>query len=151
MGTIAGIARRAAPRAPMEVLNSAEITVERGVADDVRGRLKPGGRNRRQVTLMERADWEAAIAQIGVALPWQLRRANLLVEGLDLPQRAGARLRVGSALLEITGECDPCFRMDAIAPGLAAALTPDWRGGVLARVLDSGDVAVGDEIRIETP
>ena len=39
--------------------------------------------------------------------------------------------------------------MEEIAAGLKAALTPDWRGGALARVLRGGDIAVGDEIRIE--
>jgi MOSC domain-containing protein YiiM len=149
-GTLAGIARRAAPRAPMEVLDAADLSVEAGVGGDFRGRLKPGARNRRQVSLIERSDWDAATAEIGAALPWQTRRANLLVEGLDLPQQGGARLRIGAtALVEITVECDPCFRMEQIAPGLEAALTPDWRGGALARVLEGGRIAVGDTIRIE--
>lgn len=149
-GTLAGIARRAAVRAPMEVLDAAEVTPELGVVGDHRGRLKPNGRGRRQVSLMERADWDAAQAEIGRALPWFARRANLLVDGLDLPQRPGARLRIGAGLLlEITTECDPCYRMDEIAPGLQAALTPDWRGGALARVIEGGRVAVGDGIRIE--
>ena len=152
MGTLAGIARRAAPRAPMEVLGVSELSVERGVEGDHRGRLKPGGRNRRQVSLMERVDWDAAMAEIGGTLPWQMRRANLLVDGLDLPHRGGVRLRIGAtALIEITVECDPCYRMEQIAPGLEAALTPDWRGGALARVLEGGPIAVGDPIRIEEP
>ena len=134
----------------MKVLDQVELSVERGVEGDHRGRFKPG-RNRRQVSLIERADWHAAIAEIGQDLPWQTRRANLLVDGLDLPQRAGARLRIGQALLEITVECDPCYRMEEIAPGLEAALKSDWRGGALARVLEGGHVAVGDEIRIEQP
>jgi MOSC domain-containing protein YiiM len=39
--------------------------------------------------------------------------------------------------------------MEAIVPGLKDALTPDWRGGVCARVLVGGTIGVGDEIRIE--
>ncbi len=39
--------------------------------------------------------------------------------------------------------------MDAIVPGLKAVLTPDWRGGALARVLEGGDIRVGDPISIE--
>ena len=59
-------------------------------------------------------------------MPWQERRANLLVDGLDLPQVAGvtAADRRRDVVLEITGESDPCERMDAVAPGLCAALTP---------------------------
>jgi MOSC domain-containing protein YiiM len=146
-GTLAGIARRAAPRAPMETIARTTVSTRFGVAGDFRGGLKPGGK--RQVTLMERRDWLAACAELGVVLPWQLRRANLLVDTLDLPQRAGARLRIGAVLLEVTTECDPCQRMDEIAFGLDAALRADWRGGVCARVLEEGEIALGDRITVE--
>jgi MOSC domain-containing protein YiiM len=52
-------------------------------------------------------------------------------------------------VLEVTRHTDPCERMEALAPGLFAALTPDWRGGACTRVLMGGRIAVGDEIRIE--
>ncbi|MGL4312799.1 MAG: MOSC domain-containing protein [Sphingomonas sp.] len=148
-GTLAGIARHVAPRAAMEVLRSVAITPERGVEGDCKGRFKPGGRNRRQVTLIERGDWDAAMAELGIAIPWQERRANLLVDGLDLPQIAGAVLRIGAVRLIVMVECDPCQRMDALHPGLRAALRPDWRGGVCCRVLSGGVITVGDRVEIE--
>ena len=151
-GTIAGIARHRRPKAPMEVIDHVEITVAAGLDGDCRGYVKPGGKGRRQVTLLERGDWDAAMAELGRDIPWYERRANLLVDGLDLPQTAGARLRIGAdVLLEVTLETDPCHRMETVAPGLFAALLPDWRGGACARVLMGGRIAVGDEIRIEEP
>jgi len=152
MGTLAGIARHTRPKAPMELLDHAHVTIDGGITGDFRGAVKPGGRGRRQVTLMERRDWEAAMADLDRDIPWQERRANLLVDGLDLPQLAGAQLRIGAdVLVTVTGECDPCSRMEIIAPGLKAALTPDWRGGVTAKILSGGEIALGDEIRIEQP
>jgi len=92
------------------------------------------------------------MADLGRDIPWQERRANLLVDQVDLPQSPGAQLRIGNdVLIRVTGECDPCSRMETIAPGLKAALTPDWRGGVTAKVINGGEIAVGDEIRIEQP
>jgi len=92
----------------------------------------------------------AAMAEAGAALDWSDCRRNLLVEGLRLPREEGTRVRIGSSLvIEITGECDPCERMDALHDGLRAALTPDWRGGFLGRVMADGEIAVGDAIRIE--
>lgn len=135
----------------MEALASAAVTVERGIEGDHRGLVKPGGRGRRQVTLMERGDWAAALAEIDRNIAWSARRVNLLVDGIDLPQVPGTRLRIGEVVLEVTRECDPCFRMDEIAPGLQAALSTDWRGGVCTRVMAGGTIAVGDEIRIEEP
>lgn len=148
-GRLAGIARHAVPKGPMAVIDTAIVTLEGGIEGDVRGRVKPGGRGRRQVTLIERGDWDAALAAIDRDIPWQERRANLLVEDFDLPHIPGTRLRIGSVLLEITMECDPCHRMDAIADGLHAALTPDWRGGVCTRVIEGGTIRIGDNIRIE--
>ena len=59
------------------------------------------------------------------------------------------RLRIGASLvIEITDQCTPCHRMEALLPGLHDAMRPDWRGGFLARVEQDGAVAVNDEIRI---
>ncbi|KQT33586.1 molybdenum cofactor biosysynthesis protein [Sphingomonas sp. Leaf412] len=151
MGILLGIARHARPKAPMEVVDHAQVSPEAGIHGDFRGAMR-GKPYRRQVTLIERADWEAAVAETGHDLPWQERRANLLVDGVDLPQVAGAIVRIGGeVVLEITRETDPCERMEAIAAGLRAALSPDWRGGACARVVQGGHIAVGDQIRIELP
>ncbi|WP_294298934.1 MOSC domain-containing protein [uncultured Sphingomonas sp.] len=149
MGVLLGIARHARPKAPMEVIEHARVTPETGIAGDFRGAMK-GKPYKRQVTLIERSDWDAAMAEVGHSIGWQERRANLLVDGLDLPQTKGVRLRIGAdVVLEITRETDPCERMEALAEGLRAALTPDWRGGACAMVVTGGEIAVGDEIRIE--
>lgn len=154
MGRLLGIARRKASRAPMEILPHAAVRVESGVEGDFRGRVRPGRKPRRQVSLIEADSWQAAIQDLGLPLQnapqWYHRRANFLVGGIRLPREPGAILAIGPDLrLEITMECDPCDRMDEIVPGLQAALLPDWRGGVLATVLSDGEIAVGDEIRIE--
>jgi MOSC domain-containing protein YiiM len=90
--------------------------------------------------------WRAALAALGRDLPWTARRANLLIDGPSLTGRTGSILRVGGAILEITGECDPCSRMDEVVPGLAWVLEPDWRAGVTCRVLSGGRIATGDAV-----
>ena len=127
----------------MEELDAARVSVEAGIEGDKRGTLK-----KRQVTILAKEDWDAALAELGegVDLPWTTRRANIFVEGIDLPQQVGAHLRVGSVLFEVTDETDPCQVMEAAHPGLRNALTPDWRGGVLCRVLEAGEIKLGDEI-----
>ena len=135
----------------MEIVGTAEVTLAAGIVGDFRGAMR-GKPHRRQVTLIERGDWQAATAAVGCLLGWEQRRANLLVDGLDLPQRRGARLRIGAdVVLEVTRETDPCERMEALAPGLKAALLTDWRGGVCTVVTTPGTIAVGDAIRIEEP
>jgi MOSC domain-containing protein YiiM len=134
----------------MESLAEAQITIEGGVSGDCRGVLKPGGRGRRQVTLISAESWDEAVAELGTRISWEQRRANLLVSGIKLENGTGVRIRIGDAVLEITGECDPCSRMEELASGLKAALTPHWRGGATARVVSEGSIAIGDEVRIET-
>jgi len=75
-------------------------------------------------------------------------RENLTVEGMDVQEwPAGQRLRVGDgAVFEITMVCDPCHRMDELRDGLRAEL--DGKRGMLARVVESGDVAVGDPVEL---
>jgi MOSC domain-containing protein YiiM len=134
----------------MEVLNSTELIEGQGVTGDFRGTRKAGTTGQNGVVLIEASDWETATNECGANVPWFERRANLLLENLDIPQRPGARLRIGSqVLVEITQQCAPCERMEALHPGLRAALEPDWRAGARARVLRGGEVAVGDAVRIE--
>jgi MOSC domain-containing protein YiiM len=150
-GRLGGIARRHRPRGLMETLSHVKVSRAEGVQGDFRGALAGlKGKTKRQVSLMEAECWAAAMADLDSHKPWWMRRANLLVEGIRLPRSVGTRIRIGSScLLEVTVECDPCHRMDEIEPGLFAALMPDWRGGFLARVLEDGDVAIGDQVRIE--
>lgn len=146
-GRLAGIARHARRRGPIETLDRVTVTPEAGVEGDCNG-----GKARRQVSLMEANDWALATDQVGVDLPWWTRRANLLVEGFDLPHGGNVRLRIGAdVVIELKTEIDPCQRMDDLAPGLRGALEPDWRGGAGGKVIAGGIIAIGDEIRIEEP
>lgn len=148
-GRLIGMARRSASRAPIEELESGFIGVDCGLEGDHRGRVKPGKLPKRQVTILAREDWDAACADLGKSVPWTARRANLFIEGLRLPRRAGDIVAIGAARLEIMLETDPCQRMDEAEPGLQDALRPDWRGGVCCRVIEGGVIALGDTIRIE--
>jgi MOSC domain-containing protein YiiM len=74
-------------------------------------------------------------------------RENITVEGDDVQRwPIGQRLRAGGAEFEITMVCDPCHRMDELRDGLRAELA--GKRGMLARVAESGEVAVGDAIEL---
>lgn len=144
---LCGIAIRAGRKAPMQALDRAVVTPERGVAGDFRGR--PG---KRQVTVLSRESWDRACAELGADLPWMTRRANLLVSGLEFaPAHVGSTLRFGELVLQITRETDPCERMDQAHPGLRAALDPDWRGGVCCRVIAGGEIVLGQRGGLFSP
>lgn len=84
---------------------------------------------------------------------------NVTTQGLDLlALPRGARLRLGAALVEVTGLRNPCLQLDTFRPGLmAATLDRDMEGrlirkaGVMAIVLEGGAVAAGDAIAVTLP
>lgn len=146
-GKLIGLARTARRLAAMEEIPHATITVEAGITGDARGH-KPG----RQITLLFREDWEAAcrdVPGLGAVLPWVTRRANLLVEGLVNPRRAGGYMIIGEVVLEVAGETEPCALMEKAQAGLKAALTPDWRGGVCCKVVKGGEIAQGNFVILD--
>ena len=143
MGRLIGIARRGASRAEMELQGTLKVTQADGLEGDYRGRLR-----KRQVTVLAREAWQTACQEVAQDLPWTTRRANLLVEGLELPRQEGRVLQIGALELEVTGETEPCSRMDEACDGLREALTPDWRGGVTCRVLNDAEINVGDEAQL---
>lgn len=140
MTTLIGIAWREKPRQPMLTGSETLITPEAGLAGDFRG--APG---RRQVTVLFEEDWLAACAELGEVRDWTIRRANLLVRGLKNPCAAEGRIVIGAVELQITGQTDPCNKMDQQWEGLRAALTPQWRGGVTTRVVQGGPIRLGDQ------
>lgn len=152
-GRLEGIARHKVSRGPMETLDRALVTPDKGLEGDCRGLVAEGKKGNRQITVIEAESWAAAVAELGAAaegLVWSDRRANLLVSGVRLPREAGKVIAIGDGLrIEVRCECDPCSRMDALREGLRAALTPDWRGGICGRVISEGEIALGDEVRIE--
>ncbi len=141
-GHLKAIGRHTVRGGAMETVETAAVSVEDGVEGNVRTS------RRRKVTVIAAEAWAAACAELDADLPWTLRRANLLVEGLELPRQPGARLRIGGIVLEITLETEPCAVMDAQHPGLKAPLTPKWRGGVSCIVVEAGQVTVGDAAEI---
>jgi MOSC domain-containing protein YiiM len=112
--------------------------------------------NLRQVHLIH-AELFDELAEKGFAIRPGEMGENVTTRGIDLLSlSAGARLRLGSeAVIEIAGLRNPCFKLDGIAPGLMAAVLEKGPGktlvrkaGVMAVVVESGDVKVGDAIEV---
>ncbi len=89
----------------------------------------------------------AAIASyLGAAnvTPALLRR-NIVTRGINLYALKDRTFHLGSALLQATGDCHPCSRMEeAFGPGGYNAVR--GHGGITARVLEAGQVRLGDAI-----
>ena len=142
-GRLERIWRKRCRRGPMDPLARVEFHAGAGPA------LLRVVDQARQVTIVSRERWKAVAEALGQHVDPVLRRANLLISGVDLENSRGNILRVGSGRLRVNGETRPCERMDAQLPGLRAELRHRWGGGVYASVLADGKIAVGDPVEGE--
>jgi MOSC domain-containing protein YiiM len=117
----------------------------------------PGQPNLRQVHLMQAELFDELVAAGFTVWPGEMGE-NITTRGIDLlGLSAGTRLRIGSAVVEVTGLRNPCSQIDRFQPGLTAAvLGRDAQGGlvrkagVMAVVTTTGEVRPGDPVRIES-
>ena len=144
MSQLKSISIKSIAKADMQTLQSAEITVAKGITGDFRGSQAD-----RQITILSESAWQKACDSIKADLPWTTRRANLFVNGVEFSAAdVGKTVRIGDVGLKITRETNPCSLMDKQHQGLTAALTPDWRGGVCCNVISAGAIQVGDTVEI---
>lgn len=137
-GHVTWIGVRPARRQPLTPVEVVEIT-ENGLVGD--HRTKPG---KRAVTLIQAEHLPAIAAMVGkdAIAPAMLRR-NIAVARINLLALRKRRFRLGTAILEGTGPCAPCSRMEeAFGPGGYNAVR--GHGGITAQVIAPGSVAIGD-------
>jgi MOSC domain-containing protein YiiM len=98
-----------------------------------------------EVTLIEREALDAAARDYEVSLPPGAHRRNVVTSGVPLNHLVGRQFRVGDAVVEGTGLCEPCAHMESLAvEGAREALI--HRGGLEADIVESGAVSVGDDV-----
>jgi MOSC domain-containing protein YiiM len=124
--------------AGMISLSETEILADWGLKDDRKARAGSS----RQVLLVDEHTLQSVDLQ-----PGDLNE-NLTVRGMDINGlQPGQKVRVGGALLEVTGPCTVCGELETVRAGLKELLRD--RRGVLSRVLKSGTVQTGDPVLIE--
>jgi len=142
-GRLEWIGLRPVRRAPVLRRTSATLIADHGVEGDHYDTRRNGPR---QVTLVAAEDLAAVAAFLGMReISPELLRRNLVIRGINLLALKDRRFRVGTALLEGSGECAPCSRMEeALGPGGYNAVR--GHGGITARVIEGGGIGIGDVV-----
>lgn len=152
-GTVERILLRPQRRVAVVSVTETLAIAGRGLEGDRRIEAAPG--SNRQVTLIQAEHLPAIASFLGMTTvdPALLRR-NLVISGLNLLaakalfRDQSLRLHVGAALLEITGPCEPCSRMEE-ALGIGGYNAMRGHGGLNARIVQGGMIRVGDVVTCE--
>lgn len=128
----------------MQAVAEARLDTQLGLIGD----RYAGRSGKRQVTLIGASDLRAIadFLHLDQVLPEQLRR-NIVVAGINLLALKDKRFRLGETLLETTGECHPCSRMEETF-GAGGYNAVRGHGGITARVIAGGHIRVDDCLEV---
>lgn len=143
-GTITWIGIRPEKKAELKSVNQAEINTKEGlVGDHYHGKSR-----QRQVTLIQREHLDLVSNVMGKEVDPTLTRRNIVVEGINLLSLTDKRFMIGDQIiLETTGHCHPCSRMEEnLGPGGYNAMR--GHGGLTAMVIEGGSLSVGDKLAV---
>lgn len=150
-GEVVGIFIAAAEGQPTRALDEVVAVAGRGLEGDrYFGPRDASGdpAKRSEITLIESEAVTAVQRDYQVALEPRESRRNIITSGVALNHLVGKRFRVGAALLEGVQLCEPCGYVESLTrPGVRKALV--HRGGLRARIVESGAIRMGDPVRSE--
>lgn len=132
--------------APLEPQAVIELTANAGIVGE--HHYRANSRSKRQVTLIQKEHLAAVAAFLGREEidPGDLRR-NIVVSGINLAALRKQRISIGTALLEGTGDCVPCARMEeTLGSGGYAAMV--GHGGITCVVVSGGVIRPGDSVEL---
>jgi MOSC domain-containing protein YiiM len=142
------------PGAVMQTVQQIEVVESKGILDEpryfARKSRDSGQPSKRQITVMEREQIAEHAATLGLeSIPPGAVRSNIETTGVNLVSLLGKEIEIGDAILLLYDPRDPCEKMDAICHGLRELMMNN-RQGVLAQVIRSGKLQVGDRIKVRT-
>ena len=145
LGEITWIGIRLQAGKPMVVLNETFANIG-GLTNDRANKGNP--ESKRQVTLIQYEHLAAAASFLGVEkIDPALVRRNIVVKGINLNALKSKQFSLGEAVLEMTGFCHPCERMEQnLGKGGYNAMR--GHGGITCRVIKEGRISIGDTVNV---
>ena len=143
-GRVEWIGIRPERREPVKVVDSIETSEKKGIISD----HYSGQSGNRHVTLIQAEHLPVVAALTGRnSLDPGLLRRNIVVSGLNLLALKDHQIQIGDAILQVTGQCHPCSKMEtALGPGGYNAMR--GHGGLTAKVIKGGKILVGDAVTV---
>lgn len=139
-GRVTFICVRSERLQPVTALEEVFAIQGRGLEGDRHSSTGP-----RQVTLIQEEHLKTVSSLLGKEINPQLVRRNIVVSGINLLALKGKQFRIGEAILEYSGECHPCSRMETNL-GLGGYNAMRGHGGITARIIKSGLIKINDAV-----
>lgn len=144
-GTVVAICIASAKGLPMQSVESVEAVAGSGLVGDRyfkgEGSWNKGKPSKRQVTLMNAWFFE------GSGFTFAESRRNIFTRGVELMWLIGREFQIGKVRFRGVKYCDPCQRPSSLSGNFCdfQEVFHD-RGGLIAEVLESGIIRLGDTI-----
>jgi MOSC domain-containing protein YiiM len=103
--------------------------------------------SKRAVTLFQHEHLSVIESLLGRPVEFAQTRRNLSIRGFNLEVARGGVLAVGETLLQVTGRCHPCARMDE-SLGAGGFVAMFGHGGWTASVVRNGTIRPGDLVQM---
>lgn len=141
VGKVEWIGLRPSSAEEMQVVASVEVNLEEGLIGD----RYAGKSKKRQVTLIQKEHLEAVTSLLGKEVLPAATRRNVLISGINLLAFKDRQFKIGAVVLEMTGLCHPCSKMERnLGPGGYNAMR--GHGGITAKVIKAGKIEVGQPV-----
>ena len=144
-GNVEWIGVRTKKKEQLSVVESVRVKKGTGLAGD---HFKGALSGKRQVTLIQLEHLNAISNILGVKIiDPKLTRRNIVVSGINLLSLKHQKFRIGNVILETTGICAPCKRMEENL-GVGGYNAMRGHGGITANVIEEGEIKLGDKIEL---
>ena len=152
-GQLQAIYLRPARGVDCQQVNQVQAFAQQGLVGDRTyntASRNPLGSNR-QITLIQAEHIGVISALIGKPVIAAMLRRNLVVSGINLLAAKSLfkdqtmQLTIGEVVLQVTGPCEPCSKMELVL-GHGGYNAMRGHGGVTARIIQGGELKVGDVV-----
>jgi MOSC domain-containing protein YiiM len=145
-GRLEWIGIRTERKGSVSSVDTVNVSLDKGLEGD---HFAGSAGSKRQITLIQYEHLPVIAGCLGFeqVKPEQLRR-NLLISGVNLLAFKQKQFCIGNVILEMTGLCHPCSRMEQIF-GAGGYNAVRGHGGITARVIKGGDIHVGDLVGLD--
>ena len=141
-----GITKKNNQKLKIEKVNNVEVVAGKGIKGD--RNYHDYNEARKQITLIESESIDYYNQKFNTNFSYLDLRRNLITKNIQLNELVGKKLSIGQIDIQVHDRCRPCNYLQEILGKDNIIKEFLRRGGLRCEILISGNIKVGDEIKI---